>query len=172
MDPSPPPAGLVERLVQRRLLLTGSSRDLPPRQRTIGEAIAWSYDLLPPETQTMFRSLSVFTGGWTLAAAEAVVGVDGALDVLDGLQTIASASLVQAGEQLDGERRFTTLETMREFGLACLAASGEIEAVGQRHADYYLSFAQTGGAALAGASPGVSLGLLAAEEANLRSALA
>ena len=166
-----PPAVLLDRLEKRLLLLTGGSRDLPPRQRTMRDAIAWSYDLLAPQEQMLFRRLAVFTGGWTLEAAEAVGGGDDDLNSLEGLEALARASLVQAVEQPNGERRFAMLETLREFGLEQLAIHGEVDEVGRRHAHYYVALAQAGGADLAAAVPGEWLARLEAEQANLRAAL-
>ena len=93
------------------------------------------------------------------------------LDVLEGLEALAGASLVQAAEQPDGELRFAMLETVREFGLERLTASGEADALGCRYADYYLALAQAGATALADAAPGGWLAGLEVEQANLRAAL-
>ena len=153
LDPRPAPAALLDRLEQRLLLLTGGSRDLPARQRTMRDAIAWSYDLLAPDEQTLFRRLAVFAGGWTLEAAEVVSCGTDRLDVLGGLEALTTASLVQVVEHPDGERRFGMLETVREFGMEQLARHGEADEVSRRHADYFVALAQAGGAALGGAAP-------------------
>jgi predicted ATPase/transcriptional regulator with XRE-family HTH domain len=166
-----PPEALLDRLEKRLLLLTGGSRDLPPRQRTMRDAIAWSHDLLAPEEQTLFRRLAVFAGGWTIEAAEVVSGARHGLDILDGLEALARASLVQTVEQPSGEQRFAMLETLREFGLEQLALHEEADDVGRRHARYYVALAQAGGADLAAAAPGEWLARLEAEQANLRAAL-
>ncbi len=166
-----PPDALLDRLEKRLLLLTGGNRDLPPRQRTMRDAIAWGYDLLAPQEQTLFRCLAVFAGGWTIEAAEVVSGARHGLDVLEGLEALARASLVQATEQPNGQRRFAMLETLREFGLERLAIHGEADQVGHRHAQYYVALAQAGGADLAAAVPGEWLARLEAEQANLRVAL-
>jgi tetratricopeptide (TPR) repeat protein len=135
------------------------------------DAIAWSYDLLAESEQTLFRCLAVFAGGWTLEAAEVVSCGTDRLDVLAGLEALIAASLVQVGEHPNGERRFAMLETVREYGMEQLARHGEAEAVGRRHADYFLALAQAGGAALGGAAPGEWVTRLEAEQANLRAAL-
>ena len=93
-----PPAMLLARLEARLPLLTGGTRDAPERQRSLRDAIAWSHDLLTPAEQTLFRRLGVFVGGWTLEAAEAVVDVDGDLDVVEGLGSLADKSLVRLDE--------------------------------------------------------------------------
>jgi predicted ATPase/DNA-binding XRE family transcriptional regulator len=165
------PDALLDRLEKRLLLLTGGSRDLPPRQRTMRDAIAWSYDLLSPQEQALFRRLAVFAGGWTIEAAEVVSGARHGPNILEGLEALARASLVQAAEQPHGEPRFTMLETLREFGLEQLAIHGEADQVGHRHAQYYVALAQAGGADLAAAVPGEWLARLEAEQANLRAAL-
>ena len=138
------PLALLARLEQRLPLLSGGGRDLPRRQRTMRDAIAWSYDLLTPEEQALFRRLAVFVGGFTLEAAEA----DGSatrgsgLDVLDGLTSLVDKSLLREAVGLAGEPRFGMFETVREFGLERLAASGDEAAVRARHAAYVLALAE------------------------------
>jgi non-specific serine/threonine protein kinase len=166
-----PPAALLDRLEQRLLLLTGGSRDLPPRQRTMRDAIAWSYDLLAPQEQALFRCLAVFAGGWTFEAAKAVSCGQNDLDVLWGLETLIHASLVQGTGQPHGERRFGMLETIHEFGTEQLAIHAETDDVGRRHAYYYVALVEAGGADLAAAVPGEWLARLEIEQANLRAAL-
>lgn len=164
------PSALLARLEHRLPVLTGGSRDLPPRQRTMRDAIAWSYDLLPAAGQTLFRRLAIFTGGFTLDAAAAVSGQDDNA-VVASLEALQAASLVQVVEHPDGEPRFALLETVREFGVDLLASRGELEEVGRSHASYYVGLAQAGGAELAAAAPGRWLARLEAEQANLRAAL-
>jgi predicted ATPase/DNA-binding XRE family transcriptional regulator len=133
-----PPTALLARLDQRLPLLTGGGHDLPARQRTMRDAIAWSYDLLPPAAQALFRRLAVFAGGFTLTTAEAVAGTDGAHPVLDGVVTLVEQSLLRQVSSGDEEPRYLMLETVREFGLERLAAAGEEDDTRQQHADHYL----------------------------------
>jgi predicted ATPase/DNA-binding CsgD family transcriptional regulator len=133
------PAALLS-LVERRLaLLTEGPRDQPPRLRSMQDAIAWSYDLLATEEQRLLRRLSVFVGGFTLPAAEAVAG--GGADVLDSVTSLVANSLVQRdrhGDSTpDAAPRFMMLETIREYGLAQLAESGEELQTRRLHAAYY-----------------------------------
>jgi len=130
-----PPAALLARLDHGLELLGGGAPSLPARQQTLRAAIAWSWNLLAPPEQALFRRLSVFSGGWTLAAAEAVAGADGALDVLAGLAALLDQSLLRRDEAA-GEPRFSMLATLREFALEQLAASGETAALRRRHAHY------------------------------------
>ena len=129
----------------RLTLLTGGARDLPARQQTIRNTIDWSYDLLDAGEQTLFARLGVFVGGCTLEAAEAVCNADGDLpmDVVDGLAALVDKSLLRQDEELDGEPRFVMLETIREYALEQLEASGEAEALRRQHADYFLALAET-----------------------------
>ena len=122
-------AQILERLEQRLPLLTGGSRDAPERQRTLSAAIGWSYELLEPEEQEVFRRLAVFAGGCTVDAAERVASAD-----LDQLQSLVEKSLLR----FDGDR-YSLLETIREFGLEQLAKSGEQAEIGRRHADFFLA---------------------------------
>jgi predicted ATPase/transcriptional regulator with XRE-family HTH domain len=133
-----PPQALLTRLEHRLPLLTGGGRDLPARQRTMRDAIAWSYDLLAADEQTLFRRLSVFVGGFTLEAAEAVAAPDGSLAVLDDLVALVEQSLVRQMPGNDGEPRYHMLETVREFGMERLTSSGAADDARQRHAEHFL----------------------------------
>jgi non-specific serine/threonine protein kinase len=108
-------------------LLTGGARDLPARQQTLRDTIAWSYDLLTVDERRLFRHLSVFAGGFSLAAAEAVGPPETSLAALSIVASLAEKSLVQQVARPDGTPRFRILETIREFGLEQLEAAGETE---------------------------------------------
>ena len=123
---------ILERLSQRLPLLTGGARDLPERQRTLGSAIEWSYELLTPTEQQAFARLSVFAGGCTLADAEHVADAD-----LDTLQSLVDKSLLR---HTDG--RFWMLETIREYALGRLEESGRAEELDSRHAEHFLALAE------------------------------
>jgi predicted ATPase len=125
-----PPAELLRRLDRRLLLLTGGPLDLPTHQRTLRDAIAWSFDLLSSAEQTGFRRLAVFAGGFTLDAAEAVCGGE----ALDIVASLVEKSLLQPVSGPGGMSRFAMLETVREYALEQLAASGEERDVRRRHA--------------------------------------
>ena len=122
-----PPDALLQRLSSRLRVLTGGARDLPIRQQTIHNAIAWSHQLLHPAEQRLFSRLAVFVGGWTLEAAETVCGPDG-LDVLAGLQSLVEQSLIRQADGVDGEPRFMMLKIIHEYAWEQLQASGEAEA--------------------------------------------
>ncbi|MBV9323653.1 MAG: tetratricopeptide repeat protein [Chloroflexi bacterium] len=165
-----PPAALLHRLERRLPLLVGGAPDLPPRQRALRATLAWSYDLLGPSEQTLFRRLSVFAGGCTLEAAEAVCTDAGlpAEAVLDRLQALVDASLVQRAEDADGEPRFSMLETIREYAAECLEATGEARALEQRHLGWYLGRAE---ASFPEQHDFGHVSRLAREQDNLRAAL-
>ena len=138
------PSALLARLASRLQLLTGGSRDLPQRQQTLRAAIDWSYDLLTAPEQKLFRRLSVFVGGCSLEGAEAACDTRGdlGLDLLDGIASMVDKSLVQQVDQATGESRFVMLETIREYGLEKLAASGEEALTRRAHAAYCLVLAE------------------------------
>jgi predicted ATPase len=167
------PQALLARLEHRLQVLTGGARDLPARQQTLRNAIAWSYDLLDQSAQTLFARLAVFVGGCTPAAAVAVCNASGdlPLDMLDGLALLVDNSLLQREEGIDGEPRFVMLETIREYALERLEASGEAEAVLQQHANYYLAVAQAAELRLYGADQLTWLERLETEHDNLRAVL-
>ncbi len=129
-----PPPALLARLERRLPLLTGGARDLPERQQTMRGAIAWSHDLLTPEEQAFFRKLSVFAGGFTLEAAEAVAGVDlESVDaVLDGVASLLDKGLLRRVDDPNDEPRYTMLETVREFARERLETSSEVDPVHDR----------------------------------------
>ncbi|HSC51532.1 MAG TPA: adenylate/guanylate cyclase domain-containing protein [Gaiellaceae bacterium] len=131
------PAALLRRLDRRLALLTGGAQDLDERQRTLRGAIEWSYDLLEPEERTLFARLGVFVGGCRLEAAEAVC--DGPLEALESL---VEKSLLRQRADSDGEPRFWMLETIREFALEQLAASGEADTLSARRADWFAELAE------------------------------
>jgi predicted ATPase/DNA-binding XRE family transcriptional regulator len=165
-----PPTALLARLDSALPLLSNGPRDLPERQRTIRDTVAWSHDLLSPGEQTLFRRLSVFVGGFELPAAEAVSGDD---SVLDGLYALLENSLVRpgTGSADAAEPRFSMLETIRAYGLERLAASGEEEEVRGRHAGYYLALAERAYPELEGGEQASWLERLGREHDNLRAAL-
>jgi predicted ATPase/transcriptional regulator with XRE-family HTH domain len=167
-----PPQAILSRLDRRLKLLSGGARDLPVRQQTIRNTIAWSYDLLDQGEQTLFARLGVFVGGGTLAAAEAVCNADGnlPLDVVDGIAALLDKSLLRQEYGGVDEPRFTMLETIREYALEQLAARGETAALQRQHTAYYLALAATG-QPQAFADTDVWLALLKPEQDNVRAAL-
>jgi len=138
------PSAMRTRLASRLQLLTGGARDLPERQQTLRGAIDWSYDLLTPAEQKLFRRLSVFAGGCTLEGVEAVCDAkeDLNLDLLDGMQSMVDKSLMRPGEATKDEPRFTMLETIREYAREKLRESGEEAGTKRAHAAYCLVMAE------------------------------
>jgi predicted ATPase len=142
------PQALLARLTQRLAILTRGTAMLPVRQQTLRSTLQWSYDLLDTHERCLFRYLSIFVGSFTLEAAEEVCGAlrqddrGAAGSVLDGGDSLLEKSLLHRGEWQSGEPRLAMLETIREYGLECLAASGEMEIVRQAHAIYYQALAR------------------------------
>jgi len=133
------------RLIRRLALLRGGPRDLPARQQSMEDALAWSYELLRPAQQRCLRALSVFVGGWTLEGAEAVCWAEGETRPEEPLLTLAAlvdASLVQTETLPDGALRFHLLEVMRDYALGQLQAAGEEELLQHRHALYFARLAE------------------------------
>jgi predicted ATPase len=168
-----PPQALLSRLEQGLSVLSAGARDLPARQQTLRGAIAWSYDLLAPEEQQLFRRLSVFVDGCTLQAAEQVCTAASSLqlDILEGLLSLVDKSLLRQEESAEDEVRFGMLQVLREFGLERLAGAGETEATRQAHALYYLALAEQAEPHLRGAEQIRWFALLEQEHENLRAAL-
>jgi predicted ATPase/DNA-binding XRE family transcriptional regulator len=167
-----PLATLRDRLQRRLHILTGGDRDLPARQQQMRNAIAWSYDLLPPGEQSLLRQLAVFAGSWTLEAAEDVCDGKAAADgVLDGLGTLAEHSLIIPLEPITDEPRYRMLDTIREFGVEQAAAKGELAVLHRRHALYYVLLAEQAEPALQDRNQAVWYPLLEREHDNIRAAL-
>ena len=123
------PIALLERLEQRLPMLSVGARDLPDRQRTLRDTIAWSYELLDEGEQRLFARLALFVGGFTLSAAEQVCDAD-----------LVLTSLVEKSLVRHQEERFRMLETIREFALERLEESGEVEQVARRHVEFFVAF--------------------------------
>jgi predicted ATPase/serine/threonine protein kinase len=140
------PAAMLARLESRLNVLTGGARDLPVRQQTLRGTVDWSYGLLTSPEQTLFRRLSVFSGGCTLEGAEAVCTTtsDLGLDILDGMASMVDKSLAQQVERGDAETRFLMLSTIREYALERLAESDDDAVTRRAHAAYYLVLAEEG----------------------------
>ena len=168
-----PPQAMLARLQSRLKLLTGGARDRPARQQTLRGTIDWSYQLLDGEEQKLFRRLAVFPGTFSLDAAEAICnapeGLD--MDVLDGMMSLISKSLLRQLEELAGTSRFAMLETIREFADEKLAESGELEALRNRHAQYFADLSEKADMYSFNALRHEWVALLAAEHDNARAAL-
>ena len=167
------------RLDDRFRLLTGGARDMLPRQQTLRALIDWSYDLLTDQEKMLLRRLSVFAGGWTLAAAEAVGSGEDATggvvedwEVLDLLASLVDKSLVVYEEGADGGARYRFLETIRHYSRERLRENGEEEETRQRHLDFFLTFAEEVEPQLFDEHQRECVKRLQAEADNLRAALA
>jgi predicted ATPase/class 3 adenylate cyclase len=167
------PETMLARLEASLPLLGGGSVDLPARQRTLRGAIDWSYQLLGAGEQALFRRLSVFSGGWTVDAAEAVAILDPGtdLDMLDGLGALVDQSLVRPPADGPGEPRFDMLQLIREYAAERLAETDEATVVARRHAEWVLAQVEIAGPALDAGSGIEWLDRLAAEHDNVRAAL-
>ncbi|MBV9357133.1 MAG: AAA family ATPase [Chloroflexi bacterium] len=169
------PEGLLRRLEGPLPVLTGGPRDLPDRQQTLRATLDWSYDLLRPAEQALFRRLAVFAGGWSVAAAEAVCtgGEVAAQYVFDHLAALVDRSLLQVRrpEEDDDEPRFGMLETIREYADQCLELSREAAQVRARHRDWFLALAERAPTDLAGPEEAAWHARLDREAGNLQRAL-
>jgi len=161
---------IVRMLGQRFRLLTGGSRDDLPRQQTLRAMIDWSYELLDDAEQKLFARLSVFAGGWTIAAAKVVGEGEGIAsdDVVYLLIALIEKSLVVADE--DGDR-YRMLETVREYARERLHGSGMEDAVRRRHRDHFLALAEEAEPKVSGAEQADWLQQLEVEHENLRASL-
>lgn len=167
------PEALVTRLAHRLDILTGGARDQPERLQTMRAAIAWSYELLETNEQTLFRQLALFIGGFTLDAAEGVCGeiATAAGDVMTGVATLVDNSLLNHFEDATGELRFVMLDVIREFGLEQIAEHGEEQAARQSYVNWYISRAIDAERRSFGANDTVVFNRLELEHDNIRCAL-
>ncbi len=168
-----PPQALLARLSQRLGVLTSEALDVPERQQTLRNTITWSYQLLDTQDQRLFRALSVFVGGCTLEAIEAVCAAfgDEAKPMLDAVASLIDKSLLFQIERERVEPRFTMLETIREYGLELLVATGELQPTQAAHAKFYLRLLEQAETELQGPNQAVWVERLEQEHDNLRAAL-
>jgi len=168
-----PPKALLQRLSSRLTLLTAGLRDAPARQQSLRQTIQWSYDLLTGEEQALFRRICVFIGNFRLEAVEAIVEAlaEDPAAIVDRMASLLDKSLIQEAMDREEEAHFVLLETIREFGLECLKASGEMVRVRLAHVQYYLSWAETSAQALYGHQQVSTLRSFVKELSNLRTVM-
>jgi predicted ATPase/DNA-binding winged helix-turn-helix (wHTH) protein len=167
------PGAILERLESRLQLLTGGAVDLPARQQTLRNTIDWSHELLNAGEQKLLRRFSVFSGGATLEAVEAVcnTALDLGIAVIEGLSSLLEKNLIQRVDRPDAEARFTMLQTIREYAAERLAASEDDSAVRRAHAAYCLVLAEEGNPELSPAERSGWLARCDLEIDNFRAAL-
>jgi predicted ATPase/ATP/maltotriose-dependent transcriptional regulator MalT len=166
------PQTLLERLAQRFQLLTNGVRDAPERQQTLHNTLEWSYRLLNPQEQQLFRALSIFVGGCTLQAIEMVCELNEHFyekeAILEGVTSLLDKSMLSCSTQEAEEPRLFLLSTLREYGLQHLALTGELEHLQRAHAMYYLALAEEAELGLKGSQQRMWLDRLQREHENLR----
>jgi len=165
------PRALLQRMGYQRLeFLREGARDLPARQRTLRDTIAWSHSLLSADARLLFARLAVFVGSADLEAIEQVANPEGSLEVLDVIADLVDQSIVQAlGEA--AEPRFGMLETVREFAVEKLEETGTADDFRARHQTYYLQLAERGSAGLGTSAQVEWLNRLSRENDNFRAVL-
>jgi len=169
-----PPAILLGRLEQRSPVLVAAARDLPERQRTLSDAIAWSVDLLRASEQRLFARLGAFAGTFSLSAAEAVCSIsdEPRRELFEGIASLADHSLLVPAAPTADEPRFRMLHTIRDHALAQLVDVGEDGMLSARHLNYYAVLADEAEPSLNGPDPAAWLERLQPDADNLRAALA
>ena len=161
------PQQILQRLSGRLDLLASTQRDLPARQRTLRGAIDWSYDLLTEGERSVFSELAVFSGGFSLEAAEEVCLSPEAFDAVFSLR---DKSLLKV-DDVDGETRYSTLESVREYALEKLRGMNELETFRERHASYYLKKANEWSDKLNGVQAAEAMKAFPLDIANLRAGM-
>ncbi len=164
-----PPSAILGQMEKRLRFLTGGARDLPARQQTLRGAIAWSYDLLHEEEGKLFRRISVFLGGCSMKAAEAVCNADRTVDIMNGVESLVAKNLLRI--EVNGESRIVMLETIREYALERLAASDEVADVQGRHANFFVELSVNTESAISGPDETSQMQRLDRELGNLRATL-
>jgi tetratricopeptide (TPR) repeat protein len=164
---------ILERLDHQFQLLASRDRTMPSRQQTLEATMQWSYHTLSDAEQLLFERLTVFAGGWTLEAAEAVAATEGiaSSEVLDLLERLVDKSLAISEFHAHGPQRFRLLETVRQFGRERLRVRGESTAVCDRHADFFLRLAEESELPLLTSADRDWIGRLSPEQDNFRVAL-
>ncbi len=177
------PPGLLARLTDRLGLLTWGPDHIPARQQSLRNTLDWSYGLLDPAAQSLLAQIAVFMGGCTLAAVEAVCQRDApephavgerrraAPQIADSLMTLLTHSLLSSAADSASGRRFTILETIRQYAEERLREGGAQDAVLRRHAAYYLTLVEEAAPELTGPAQGIWLAQLETEHDNIRAAL-
>ena len=165
------PEALLHRLSDRFKILTGGYRDLPDRQRTLRDALDWSYELLDESDRILFTRLAVFVGGRSLEAMEDVCNPDGVLDILSSVGSLADKSLLRQVAEFAGEPRFTMLESLHEYAVERLVERAEMERFRALHMEYFEALVERAGHELRGAHQAHWFERLALEHDNLRAAL-
>jgi non-specific serine/threonine protein kinase len=168
------PAAILSKLDSRLKFLTGGPRDLPERQRTMQGAIDWSFDLLTDEEKSMFRMLSVFSGSFSVDAAEAVCigdGIGPEISVIDAIASLLDKSLLRRLEGQGGEHRFGMLEVVREYARDALVSAGGHDSTRRRHAEYFVSLGEKAEPFLQAAHSAEWLDRMEDEHDNLRAAM-
>jgi predicted ATPase/class 3 adenylate cyclase len=167
-----PIAEINHRLRDRFKLLTGGGRVLLERQQTLRALVDWSYDLLENNERLLFDRLSVFAGGFELAACEAICGSEPLApdDVLDVVTSLVDKSLVMASEG-DESPRYRTLETIRDYARERLTQRGELLTTATRHCDHYLTMAKAANAGIKSAEQPLWIRRLEADLDNLRAGM-
>jgi non-specific serine/threonine protein kinase len=164
---------IAEKLGSSIVLLSAEDRTTSARHQTLKGTLDWSFELLAEAERTLFRRLSVFAGGWTLEAAEAI-GMGRGIEkegVLDLLSRLVDKSLVVVDATEDGRMRYRMLEPVRQYGRQKLKESGEADAVRARHAAMFLALAEEAEPELAGPQQRLRVDQLEKEHDNLRAAL-
>jgi predicted ATPase/DNA-binding SARP family transcriptional activator len=167
-----PVPAMMSRFEHRLPLLSGGSRDVPARHRSLRAAVAWSYELLDPGEQQLFRKLSVFRGGWTFEEAAAMRDGSDAEEALDDLAALLDSSLIVRDVTDDVVPRFTMLETLREFAAEQLVEAGEDDAARARHASLWIGIAAREAPLFVGTDAGTALDRFARDHDNVRAAFA
>lgn len=170
------PAALLARIEQRLDLLASTTRDIPARHQTLRGAIGWSYDLLPPVEQTLFRRLAVFVGGCTVESLEAVCATPplpppATTQMLNHLNSLVDKNLIYCADGPDGEPRFRMLETIGEFAREALLESGEEATIQEAHAQHIVALVEEIEPQLWGPEQARWIARLTVEQDNVRAAL-